>query len=57
MTELTLKPCPFCGKVPLRKHFAGPHWQLVHLCEIGGYMMYWEGSAERLVERWNTRAP
>jgi hypothetical protein len=59
-----IKPCPFCGEVPVPTRIDhGPFfgfWSCVHRCPEMGYFQIFEPTEERLipamVARWNTRA-
>lgn len=49
-----LKPCPWCGKVPIL-HRSYSKYLLLHNCDVIKSNIGWKKSKRELVELWNNQ--
>lgn len=56
MSEIELKPCPFCGNKPIHEDRGGTYYYRYHIfCEKCGASVPHEHIDEIAISRWNAR--
>lgn len=56
MSDIELKPCPFCGGEAEMLNYSESEW-LVYCPACGGAVEKWRKTEAEAIEQWNTRKP